>query len=96
MALTVIIGCIAFFKSPTQNHYNPANKHHAASENGYSETIASMPQKIDPVAQATQTHTTAEKEKYVVERSDLAAQWAMAQYTFVGVALGGMGLFSLY
>lgn len=93
--LTLIIGSAAYFWSPTQNHYNPADKHQASSDEGYAKAIVSMPDKVDPIAQATQSYTASEKEEYVAERSDLAAQWATARYTFVGLIMGGMGLFIL-
>lgn len=89
---TIIVGVVAYFYSPTKQHYNPSEQHNSASDERYAPTVVIMPKKEDPVAEATDSYTAREKEQYVAERSDLAAQWATARYTFVGLIMGGMGL----
>lgn len=92
IAFVVIIGFVAYFLSPTNAHYNPSNNY--AAENSYpdSRSLTVLHPDIDPIKNITKPTTERDKEKHVAERSDLAAQWAMAHYTFVGLIVGVIGV----
>ena len=93
MFIAFCLGIWAYYGSPTNRYYNPANQHQSTAYDGDSHAVTPMPEKIDSVTKTTKPYTAEEKEKFAADRSDLAAQWATARYTFVGLVLGGLGLF---
>jgi len=89
----ILLAFAASVLSPTNDHYDPAGSHKSTPDKGYSEALVFIPEKPKSIEGAKQAYTDQEKEQYAASRSDLAAQWATARYTFVGLVMGGMGLF---
>jgi len=90
IAIAIIV--VGFFLNPTNSHYNPENKQNAHKTYSDTDVVLSIPDNSKPLIPSTQPYTEKEKEDYVASRSDLAAQWAMAEYTFVGLIIGVVGI----
>lgn len=82
----------AWSESPTHRHYNPANTKSAEHTYQDSHAISKLPPSINPKTKTEEEHTEERKESFTASRSDLAAQWAMAHYTFVGLVIGVIGI----
>ena len=97
--IPLLIGAAAFFvifwaysEAPTHRHYNPAKANGTDQAYEESASISKLPPNVDTKSKATKKHTEKDKEAFVASRSDLAAQWAMAHYTFVGLWVGIIGI----
>jgi len=95
LVIVLMIGFLFFIYhiSPTNRYYSPADHDQSHAEHGYPDDIFSPSSDDVTIEDAKETETKKEIEKHIAERSDLAAQWAMAHYTFVGVFIGGIGIF---
>lgn len=78
--------------SPVKNYYNPANPEAAKSTYEDAASVSKLPPKIDSQTNSEKEYTEQEKESFVRERSDLAAQWAMAQFTWIGIWVAVIGI----
>jgi len=97
--IPVLIGCFsliliywAYSEAPTHRHYNPSSAHSADNTYEQSSSISKLPPNVDAKTKTTKKHSKKDEESFVAERSDLAAQWAMAHYTFVGLIIGMIGI----
>jgi len=84
-----------FVFSPTHRHYNPEKTYGAKKTYSESGFIPHYPPNIDAEDKVTKPYSQKEIEQLVKDRSDLAAQWAMAKYTFMGIWVGVIGIFFL-
>jgi len=82
----------AFYISPSNKHYNPADQQYPIGANNHAEVNTPAPVNINPITNEEEPASQKEAENYAAGRSDLAAQWAMAEYTFVGLGMGALGL----
>lgn len=97
--IPILIGCCALFvifwaylEPPNQRHYNPASSNEANPTYEESTTVSKLPPNVNAKAKTTEEYTEKDKESFAASRSDLAEQWAMAHYTFVGLIIGLVGI----
>ena len=90
--VAIFLVYLAYSHSPTHEYYNPENPYSADHTYEDSKSISKIPPDPNPYKQTGKKHSEEKKESYVAQRSDLAAQWAMAHYTFIGLVIGLIGI----
>jgi len=90
--LALFLVYLVYLYSPTHGHYNPANSQETDHTYSQSPSVSKLPPIVDPSAKAGNEYSEKDKESFVADRSDLAAQWAMAHYTFIGIVIGLIGV----
>lgn len=88
----VIVLWLAHSSAPTHDYYNPSHPNKAEETYSDSPSVSKLPEYVDAKTETTKEYTEKEKEAFVRERSDLAAQWAMAHYTYIGIWIGLIGV----
>lgn len=90
LLLTFAVGYIAWLNRPSEKNHNPPSTYESYQT---TDRLIPLPPKINSTENTTQKHTQKEIEEWAASRSDLAAQWNMANTAFIGLCIGGLGLF---
>jgi len=87
--LAIFVAYFVWLVRPSQHQQKPSQTYESYQT---TEGVIQLPPKEEASNKTTEKYTEREIEEWAASRSDLAAQWNMADTAFIGLCVGGLGL----